>query len=213
MIEYVIAHNPDDRVIRRASEILKNGGLICFPTDTNWILAACSTHKEAIAKLYKIKKENSHKHFSILCDDISKASEVAIISNQAFKLLKKCIPGNYTFIFEATKKMAKLVQASKTDKEVGIRFVPSILVSKIIAIHGHVLVSTNIPYKLFGIPEPSASDEPIYSYQLEDKISHLTELIIDPGEIEFSGESSIIDFSNGEIPIIVREGAGDISYF
>lgn len=211
MIEYVIPHNPDDRVIRRASQILKSGGLVCFPTDTNWILAACSTHKEAIAKLYKIKKENSHKHFSILCDDISKASEVAIISNHAFKLLKKCLPGHYTFIFEATKKMAKLVQASKTDKEVGIRFVPSILVSKVIEIHGQVLVSTNVPYKLLGITENSA--EPIYSYQIEDKISHFAELIIDPGEIEFSGESSIIDFSKGDIPIILREGAGDTSYF
>lgn len=211
MIEYIVAHNPDNRVINRASEILKNGGLICFPTDTNWVLAACSTKKSAIEKLYKIKKEDAQKHFSLLCNDISKASEVAHISNHAFRLLKKCIPGNYTFIFEATKKISKLIQASKTDKEVGIRFVPSVLVNRIIEVHGEVLVSTNVPLRLLDLSPDYIG--PIYSYQLEDKISHLTEQIIDPGEIEFSGPSSIIDFSAGDVPIIVREGAGDTHIF
>ena len=209
MIEYIIAHSPDDRVLAKASTILKAGGLICFPTDTSWILAACSTNKVAIEKLYKIKKEDKQKHFSILCDEISTASEVAIIQNNAFKTLKKLIPGHYTFIFEASKKMAKLVQASRTDKEVGIRFVPSILVDKLIKIHGEVLISTNIPDKMFDLPEDST--EQIYSYQVEEACSHIVEMIIDPGEFEFCGPSSIIDFSSGEIPILVREGSGDVS--
>lgn len=211
MIEYIIPHSPDDRVLRKASAILSKGGLVCFPTDTSWILAACSTKKDGIEKLYKVKKEGVQKHFSILCNDISKASEVAQIDNQAFRLLKKTIPGNYTFIFEATKKIAKFVQASKTDKEVGIRFVPSTLVNKLIETHGEVLVSTNIPKSLLGIDENSF--DPIYSYQLEDSISHITDLIIDPGEFDFDGPSSIVDFSSGGVPVIVREGAGDISYF
>lgn len=211
MIEYIIPHSPDDRVLKKASEILKKGGIICFPTDTNWILAACSTKKDGIEKLYKIKREGSQKHFSILCNDISRASEIAFIENSAFKLLKKSIPGNYTFIFEATKKIAKFVQASKTDKEVGVRFVPSILVNKLIETHGEVLVSTNIPRALIGMDPDST--EPIYSYQLEDTISHLTELIIDPGEVQFDGESTIINFVEDVTPTIVREGAGDISIF
>jgi tRNA threonylcarbamoyl adenosine modification protein (Sua5/YciO/YrdC/YwlC family) len=209
MIEYIIAHSPDDRVLAKASAILKSGGLVCFPTDTSWTLAACSTNKSAIEKLYKIKKEGKQKHFSILCDEISTASDVAIIQNHAFKTLKKLIPGHYTFIFEASKKMAKLVQASKTDKEVGIRFVPSILIEKLIKEHGEVLISTNIPDKMFDLPEDST--EQIYSYQVEEACSHLVEMIIDPGEFEFSGPSTIIDFSSGEIPLLVREGAGDIS--
>ncbi len=211
MIEYVIAHNPDDRVLEKASSVLKQGGIICFPTDTNWILAACSTHKDAIEKLYKIKKEGTQKHFSILCSDFSMASDLALIDNGAFRLLKKCIPGHYTFIFEATKKMAKLIQASKTDKEVGIRFVPSELVSKLIATHGEALVSTNIPKSLLGLAEDNL--DPIYSYQIEEAISHMIGLIIDPGEIDFAGESSIVDFASSEVPTIIREGAGDISFF
>ena len=210
MIEYVIEHNPDDRVLQKASKILSEGKLICFPTDTNWILAACSGQKNGIDKLYKIKKEDKQKHFSILCADLSMASEMALIDNSAFRLLKRVIPGHFTFIFEATKKIAKLVQASKTDKEVGIRFVPSHLVSKIIEAHGQPLVSTNIPKSMLGLD--SESNEMIYSYQLEDVLAATVELIIDPGELEFSGPSSIIDFTTG-VPEVIREGVGDISLF
>lgn len=211
MIEYVIAHNPDTRVLEKASKILRAGGIICFPTDTNWILAACSKNKNGIEKLYRFKREGKQKHFSLLCSDISTASEVALIDNQAFKLLKRSTPGHYTFIFEATRNLSKLIQASKTDKEVGVRFVPSELVNAIISHHGHPLVSTNIPKSMLGVEEHSI--EPIYSYQVEDKISHLVDLIIDPGEIEFAGPSTIIDFSQGTGPMLVREGAGDIGLF
>lgn len=211
MIEYIIAHNPDDRILHRASEILKNDELVCIPTDTSWVFVACSTKKNAVEKLYKIKKEGTQKHFSLLCNEISMASDLAVISNHAFKLLKKCIPGHYTFIFEATKKISKLIQASKTDKEVGIRFVPSVLVSKLIEIHGEALVSTNLPASMITGHESDST--PVFSYQFEDNISAFTELIIDPGEIEFSGASTIIDFVNDEVPIIVREGSGDTSLF
>lgn len=211
MIEYVIAHNPDDRVLAKASKFLSEGKLICFPTDTNWILSACSLNKAGVEKLYKIKKENKQKHFSLLCSDISSASDVALIDNTAFKLLKKTTPGHYTFIFEATRNFAKLMQASKTDKEVGVRFVPSELVKALVSHHGNPLVSTNIPRSMLGMEEDSV--EPIYSYQLEDVITPLVEMIIDPGEIEFAGQSTIVDFSQGTGPMLVRQGAGEASYF
>ena len=160
-------------------------------------------------KLYKIKRESNQKHFAILCDTISRASEIAHIDNQAFRLIKKVIPGHYTFIFEATKKIAKYVQASKTDKEVGLRFVPSNLVNKLIETHGEVLVCTNIPLSLLGITDELS---PVYSYQVEESLSHIVDIIIDPGELEFVDSSSIINFVGG-IPEVIREGSGDISYF
>ena len=211
MIEYVIAHSPDDRVLKRASKLLNQGDLVCFPTDTSWVLACCVHNKKAIDKLYKIKDEGKEKHFSLLSNDISKASEVALIDNSAFKILKRVIPGHYTFIFEARKKIAKQVQASKIDKEVGVRFVPSHLVNALIDIHGDVLLTTNIPNSLIGQPEDS--QETVYSYQLEDTISNIVSMIIDPGEIEFSGPSTIISFCSDEGIEIIREGAGDTAPF
>ncbi|MCT4641940.1 MAG: L-threonylcarbamoyladenylate synthase [Bacteriovoracaceae bacterium] len=206
MIEYVIKSNPDDRVLQKASDLLKKGELICLPTDTNWILLADPYVKGASDKLYKIKKENASKHFSLFCKDIQMASDVAVIENTAFRILKKCIPGNYTFIFEAKKKIAKIISASKTDKEVGVRFVPSSLVEKLLDIHGDVLISTNLPKSLFS------EDEQIYSYMLEDSLRGICSMIIDPGEFEFTGQSTIVSFID-DIPDVLRAGAGDISPF
>lgn len=211
MIEYIIAHSPDSRILTKASTLLKSGGVVCIPTDTNWILTACSTSKLGIEKLYKIKKEGIDKHFSLLCSEISMASELAIIDNNAFKILKRIIPGHYTFIFEAKKAIAKSIKASKIDKEIGIRFIPSVLVNSLISLHGNALISTNIPNSMMGTDETSL--EPIYSYQIEEKFSHLIDLIIDPGELEFVGPSTIINLSNPNEIEILREGAGSSDIF
>lgn len=211
MIEYVIEHSPDNRVLERASNILEQGGVICFPTDTQWVLGACAHQKGGIEKLYKIKNEGHHKHFSILCSDISMASDMAKIGNCSFKLLKKCTPGHYTFIFEATKKIAKYIQASKTDKEVGIRIIPSVLVNKLIKTHGHPIVCTSVTNKMAGLENESTDD--IYSYMLEETISNQTQMIIDPGEFEFVGPSTMVNLSIENEPELLREGAGDASIF
>jgi tRNA threonylcarbamoyl adenosine modification protein (Sua5/YciO/YrdC/YwlC family) len=209
MIEYIIAHSPDDRVLNKACSILKSGGIVCLPTDTNWILIADPYHKDSLEKLYKIKKENGNKHFSLFCPDISIASELALINNNAFKVLKKNTPGHYTFIFEAKKKISKSIKASKVDKEIGIRFVPSILVEKLLAKYQDVVISTNIPLNALSIQE----GEEIFSYMIEDsELKSVINMIIDPGEIEFAGPSTIISFL-GDIPEVIRAGAGEINIF
>lgn len=136
------------------------------------------------------------------------ASEVAYIDDYAFKLLKKVIPGHYTFIFEASRSIAKNIKASKTDKEVGLRFPPSPVAKKLIEYIGRPLISSNIDREKLGV---EAEDE-IYSYLIEDNLGHQIDLILDPGEFEFVGQSSIIDLKD-EAPVIIREGAGDLSLF
>lgn len=209
MIDYVHAHNPDDRVLEKAKQALLSSELICLPTDTNWTVLADPYDKKAVERLYHFKKENDQKHFALLTSDISMASEVAMIDDRAFKLLKKVIPGHYTFIFEAKKQIAKHLKASKTDKEVGLRFVPSELIQKFLHYYGKALLSTNIPAQILeGYP----GMQEIMSFMIEEKYSHLLKCIIDPGEVEFVAPSSIVDFSQGE-PTILREGPGDLSLF
>lgn len=209
MIEYVIAHDPDDRIIQKAIDCLKAGQLVCIPTDTNWIAIADPFNKEAVAKLYNLKKETPQKHFSLLVNEISKAAEVALIDDHAFKLLKRSIPGHYTFIFEATKKIAKTLKASKQDKEIGLRFVPSVLVDRLLNAFGSQVIGTNIPQSILDSYEGM---EEIFSYMIEEKYAHILGMIIDPGEVEFAGPSTMIDFSKGEVEIL-REGAGDTDAF
>jgi tRNA threonylcarbamoyl adenosine modification protein (Sua5/YciO/YrdC/YwlC family) len=204
MIEYVIAESPDDRVLKKASETLKQGGLVCYPTDTNWLVVCDPFHKKGLEKLYRLKNEGPLKHYSVVADTISRAQEVAYIHDSAFKMIRKKVPGHYTFIFEAKKKMTRAVQANKSDKEVGVRFCPDLISKNLIELHGEVLLSTHVTHDLIGLSE----DDAIYSYQIEESLRGPLDMIIDPGEYDFVGASTIIDLSvEGEIDVI-REGAG-----
>lgn len=206
MIEYILRNSPDDRILKKASQYLKQGELVCLPSDTNWVLLADPYVKGAAEKLYKIKNEGSQKHFSVFCKDISMASEIAQIDNSAFKILKKNIPGHFTFIFEATKKIAKSLSATKVDKEIGVRFVPCNIIEKLLDTHGDIFITTQIPKEVSKVEE----GEDVFSYMLEDTLRGIAKMIIDPGEIEFVGQSTIVSFLDG-YPEIIREGAGDSS--
>ncbi len=205
MIEYVIPHNPDDRILRKAATLLQAGELICTPSDTNWILLGDPYVKGTTDKLEKIKHASKQKHFSVFCKDISSASDIAKIDNDAFKIFEKNVPGHFTFIFEATRKIAKTLEASKTDKEIGIRFVPSVLIEKLLETHGDILISTQVPLDLIGV---ETQDE-MYSYLLEEKLRGIVKMIIDPGELEFTGESTIVNLT-APVPEITRQGAQEL---
>lgn len=211
MIEYVVEQNPDDRILTKASQILNSGGLLCFPLETNWV-AVCDPFKKAgIEKLYRLRHIDDTKHLTILCDSFHKASEVAYISDGAFRLIKKVIPGPYTFIFEASKAITKLLKASRVDKQVGIRFPPSNICRKLIEVHGQVLMCSHVSIDMFDLDE-EVDDYPIYGAMIEDKFSNMIDMIIDPGEYEFIGSTSIVDFTSGE-PEIIRTGVGETTLF
>jgi tRNA threonylcarbamoyl adenosine modification protein (Sua5/YciO/YrdC/YwlC family) len=205
MIEYIIAENPDDRVLNKASSLLKEGGLVVLPTDTNWLVLCDVFNKKGVEKLYKIKNEGTLKHYSVICDSVSRASDVALIYDKAFRLIRKKIPGHFTFIFEATKKITRAVQANKTDKQVGVRFPPCVLAQKLIEAHGNVLLSTHIDNEMLQL----SADEMIYSYQIEELLMGKIDMILDPGEYTFVGSTTIVDLSDESDIHVVRQGSGD----
>jgi tRNA threonylcarbamoyl adenosine modification protein (Sua5/YciO/YrdC/YwlC family) len=216
MIEYVIAENPDDRILERASKELHNGKLICFPTDTNWIIAASPYSKKGVDALYKLKGEGRGKHFSVICRNISKASEFANISNYCYKILNKVVPGPYTFIFEPVGHLPKPIKSYKKEKQIGVRIPRSKLVNCFVEIHGEPIVTSSLTAEmLLELPNSTYMEgqEEIYSYQIEEGYSNILSMIIDPGELSFLGASSIIDFSDGDVPNILRAGAGDVTPF
>lgn len=204
MISYVVEHNPDDRVLNQASRILTSGGLIAFPTETNWVVVADAAEKKGVDRLYQLRHVDNTKHFSVLCATFQKATEIAFIDDAAFALMKKVIPGPYTFILPAQKKITKYLKASKIDHQVGVRFPPGPLCRRIIEGHDGILLATHITHDMVD-----GSDEniPLYSALIEDNLGHLIDLIIDPGEYEFLGPTTIVDFTQGE-PEVVRVGSG-----
>jgi tRNA threonylcarbamoyl adenosine modification protein (Sua5/YciO/YrdC/YwlC family) len=209
MIEYVVEHNPDDRVLQKASQILRNGGLLCFPTETNWVVVADPYNKQGVDKLYRLRHVDNTKHFTVLCESFKKAQEVSHIDDAAFRLLKKLIPGSYTFIFEAQKKITKFLKASKTDKEVGIRFPPVALCRRLLEVHGDVVISSHLTPDMLGVEEDGM---PLYGILIEEYFGSMIDLVLDPGAYEFIGDSTtIIDFTSGA-PELIREGAGKIPF-
>lgn len=209
MISYVIPENPDSRILDQASQLLKAGRLVCLPLDTNWIVMADPYVKDGIDRLYRFRHVENTKHFTVFCSDIKQASEVAFINDAAFRLVKRVTPGPYTFIFQATKKIIKHLKASKVDHEVGIRFPHSKLLAALLTRHGSATIGTHISADM--IPD---FDEtiPIWSGLIDDQFSNHIDLILDAGEVEFTGPTTIISFSEGH-PELIREGTGDTTVF
>lgn len=209
MISYVVEHNPDDRVLENAVRILKSGGLIAFPTETNWVVVADPAEKKGIEKLYQLRHVDNTKHFTVLCSSFQRATEIAHIEDAAFALMKKVIPGPYTFILPAQKKIQKYLKASRTDHEVGVRFPPNKLCQSLIDAYDGILISSHINHEMIDAEDDGI---PLYSAQIEDTLGNFIDLIIDPGEYEFLSPTTIVDFTQGT-PEVVRVGSGKPDLF
>lgn len=214
MIEYVVASNPDDRVLQRAIKKLDDGELISFPTESHWVFAASLKSKKAVDNLYRIKKMDKHKHLTLLCGTISQASEMAIITNPAFKLIKKVIPGPYTFIFEPTKQLPRVIKDYGKDKEIGVRFPRNPFARKLLSFYGEPMLTTSITHETFeGTMYEGSEGMDILSYQIDDIFGHALGVVIDPDCADITGNGSVIDFSKSDVPEVLRVGQGDISLF
>lgn len=217
MIEYIIPENPDDRILRRASEAMRSGGLVCFPSDTNWVVAASTCSKKGIDSLYDFKGAEKGKHFSMMCNSISDASQYGVIYDQAFRLIKRCLPGPYTFIFAPTKDIPRAIRGYRKEHEIGIRIPDNLFCQRLVSTHGEPLVTTSLTMPMLKASHIGVTVDdslPIYSYQLEEAFGHLFSMIIDPGEFEFLGESSVVTFATDDgVPVVLRNGAGDTSLF
>ncbi len=209
MIEYVVSENPDDRIIQKASQLLKTGKLICLPLDTNWFVLADPFNKVGVENLYRFRHVENTKHFTVFCSDFKSASEIAHIDDSIFRLLKRVVPGPYTFIFRAQKKIIRHLKASKVDHEVGVRFPPSFILKQLLAQHGEVVIGTHVTADMLNEHPPEA---PIWSGLIEEEFGNQISLVLDPGEIEFTGPTTIISFSEGSAELI-REGAGTLLPF
>lgn len=194
--------NPHERAIDQIVEVLKNGGLVIYPSDTVYGLGCDITHAKAMEKLCRIKGVRPEKaQFSFVCNDLSHLSfYTKPISTSNFKLLKRALPGSFTFVMEASN---NLPPTYKNRKTVGIRvpnhFVPQMIVEKL----GNPIASTSI-----------RNDDEITEYITDPELileeyGNLVDLVVDSGA---GGNiaSSIIDISGEEV-VILREGKGDIN--
>lgn len=193
--------NPNPKAIEKVIKILKNGGLIIYPTDTVYGLGCDITNNKALEKIARIKGIKLDKaNFSFICCDLSNLSEyVKQIDTPTYKILKRALPGAYTFVLKGSNKLPKVFKKKKT---VGIRVPNNNIIREIVRELGNPIVSTSI-YDEDDVIEYTTDPELIYE-KWKDKV----DLVINGGYGD-NLASTVIDLTSEEIEII-REGKGDI---
>ncbi len=205
MLIRIYEENPNEREIRRVVDVLRGGGVIIYPTDTVYGIGCDITQAKAVerrvARIKQIPVEKTN--LSFICSDLSHLSDFTRpISNQTFKLMKRCLPGPFTFILDANNNVPKYFKGKK--KTVGIRVPDNRIITAIVRELGNPILSTSVH-----------DDDEIIEYTTDPELIHekfgdLVDLVIDGG---FGGNlaSTVVDCTN-DVPKIVRQGKGELEW-
>lgn len=202
MLLKVYEENPAPQIVRQVVEVLRNGGLVIYPTDTVYALGCDVFNHKAVERLAKIKGIDYKKaNFSFICYDLSSLSEYSKpINNHVFKVMKRNLPGPFTFILEASNKVPKILKNKK--KTVGIRVPDNNIIREIVKELGNPVLTTSI-----------RDDDDIIEYLTDPELIHekyedIAEIVIDGGYGNTTA-STIVDCTGGDIEII-REGVQEL---
>ncbi|CAH6976702.1 putative RNA-binding protein YciO [Vibrio chagasii] len=200
---YVHPDNPQARLINQAVAIVRNGGVVVYPTDSGYALGCQLENKQALERICKIRRIDDKHNFTLLCRDLSELSLYARVDNVAFRLLKSHTPGAYTFIFKATKEVPKRLMNAKR-KTIGIRVPDNKIALDLLEAMGEPLMSTSL---ILPGNETTESDPE----EIRDSLEHAVDVILNGG---YLGEqpTTVIDFSDDDA-VILRRGAGDPAPF
>lgn len=197
--------NPEERKINQVVEVLRRGGIVVYPTDTIYGIGCDLMNRRAVERLCKILDIKPHKlNLSFICHDLSHISRyVHRIETPHFKILKKSLPGPFTYIFESSSHVPKILDVNK--KTVGIRIpdhnIPRMIVEKL----GNPLITSSIKDD-DKIKEYTTDPEEMY-----EDFMHLVDMVIDGGP-GGNVPSTIVDFTSGE-PEVTRQGLGDFNLY
>ncbi|HUL60725.1 MAG TPA: L-threonylcarbamoyladenylate synthase [Anaeromyxobacteraceae bacterium] len=191
--------HPQPRVVERALQVLAEGGLLAFPTDTYYGIGCDLFDKRAIERIYQLKQLPKTHELSFICLDLAEVSRYAVVDNAAYRVLRRKVPGPYTFILPATRLVPDLVL--RRQKTVGIRIPDSPIALEIVRRLEHPVISTSA-----ATPDGEVL---IDAKDIKDRLGHGLDLILDGG-YKPNEPSSVIDLSGPE-PVVVRVGKGDVS--
>lgn len=200
MLLKIYPENPNERDIRRVVDVLQKGGIIIYPTDTVYGLGCDITNTKAVEKIARYKNVSVEKsNLSFICSDLSHLSDFSRpVSNQLFKLLKRYLPGPFTFILNANSNVPKYFKGKK--KTVGIRVPDNLIILEIVRVLGNPIMSTSI-HDEDEIIEYSTDPELIH-----EKFKDIADIVIDGGYGD-NVPSTIVDCTD-DLPVILRQGKG-----
>lgn len=199
---YIHPDNPQQRLINQAVEIIKDGGVIVYPTDSGYALGCAMGDKHAMDRIVAIRKLPENHNFTLVCSDLSELSIYALVNNQAYRLIKNNTPNPYTFILPATKELPRRLMTKR--KTVGIRVPNNTIALALIAALGEPILSCSL---MLPDTEITESDPDEIRMQLE----HRVDLIIHGGYLG-QQPTTVIDLTE-DAPVVIREGSGDLTPF
>jgi tRNA threonylcarbamoyl adenosine modification protein (Sua5/YciO/YrdC/YwlC family) len=198
MLLSINAHNPEPRKIERAVEIVRRGGVIAYPTDTVYALGCDITDKRAVERIHRIKRMSEAQLLSFVCPDLSEVARYGMVQDYAYRIMRRLLPGPYTFILEATREVPKVLRLKR--KTVGIR-VPDHPVALALARGlGSPVASTSASLDGEILIDPR---------EIEERFREL-DLVLDAEGVGLT-PSTIVDLS-GDEPVLVRQGAGVVDF-
>ncbi|MBN8447191.1 MAG: L-threonylcarbamoyladenylate synthase [Rheinheimera sp.] len=200
---YVHPDNPQQRLIKQAVQIIKQGGVVIYPTDSGYALGCHLGDKTALERILQIRQISGEHHLTLMCKDLSELSVYAKVENTVFRLLKNNTPGAYTFILRGTKEVPKRLLNEKK-KTIGLRIPDHKIAQALLAELGEPLMSSSLILPGCDVTESDPED-------MREQLEKQVDCILHGGVIAGT-PTTVIDFSD-EAPVIVREGAGDVRPF
>jgi tRNA threonylcarbamoyl adenosine modification protein (Sua5/YciO/YrdC/YwlC family) len=205
MARYFEVHqdNPQRRSIAQVVEILREDGLIAYPTDSCFALGCQLGNKDGLDRIRTIRHLDDRHHFTLVCQDFAQLGQLVHVDNAVFRAIKAATPGSYTFILPATKEVPRRLLHPKK-KTVGVRIPHHPVAQALVAELGEPLVSSTLL-----LPDET---EPItQGWEIRERLEHVVDAVIDSGDCG-TEPTTVVDFSSGE-PEVVRHGAGDPTRF
>ncbi|HEX6933956.1 MAG TPA: L-threonylcarbamoyladenylate synthase [Streptosporangiaceae bacterium] len=205
MARYFDIHpaNPQPRAIAQVADIVREGGVIAYPTDSCYALGCRLGNAEGMARIRSIRHLDERHHLTLVCRDFAQLGQFAFVANPVFRAIKAATPGSYTFILPATKEVPRRLQHPRK-RTVGVRIPRHVVAQALLAELGEPLVSSTL--LLPGEEEPMTD-----GWIIAEQLDHAVDAVIDSGDCG-TEPTTVIDFSQPE-PEIVRRGAGDTSGF
>jgi len=206
MTQYFHIHpdNPQPRLIKQAVQIIKNGGVIAYPTDSAYALGCHLGDKNALERIIRIRALNDKHHFTLLCRDLSEIATYAKVDNPTYRLLKAHTPAAYTFVLTASSEVPRRLMHPKR-KTIGLRVPDHAICQALLAeLNEPLLTATlQLPNETQPLDDPD---------DILERIGKQIDLVINGG-LGTLMPTTVIDLSQEGLPIILREGAGDIKPF
>ncbi|MFV0425973.1 MAG: L-threonylcarbamoyladenylate synthase [Beutenbergiaceae bacterium] len=205
MARYFDVHpiDPQPRAIGQAVGILREGGLLAYPTDSCYALGSALENREGKERILRLRDLDERHDFTLVCADFAQLSQFVYVDNSTFRAIKAATPGRYTFILPATKEVPRRLLHPKK-RTVGVRIPDHPVVRRLLEQMGEPILSSTLLL-------PGEQEPPTDGWQIKETLDHLVDGVIDSGECG-AEPTTVVDFSTGA-PQVVRAGAGDPSRF